>query len=310
MNNIKIIQNGIYFPKKLISNNEIEEKLNLEKGYIEKRTGIQKRYYVEDENIEDMALEAVKNLLKKVENITDIGLIITATTSTEILMPGISNYIQKNLGISQCICLDILAGCAGYINAFDIAQLYINSGNIAKAIVIGVDKLSPIIDDKDIATSVVLSDGAGATLIEKDDSNSEKIYISNIKAEGKNNEILTYKYGQKIYMNGKEVYKYAVTKTVDNVKELLEKANLTLEDIKYIVPHQSNLKIIKAIASRLHIDINKIHTNIQQRGNTFCASIPIALNDMNEEGLLNPGDKIILLGYGGGLNTGSILIEI
>lgn len=310
MNNIKITHNGIYFPKKLVSNNEIEEKLNLEKGYIEKRTGIQKRYYAENESIEDMALKAVRNLLKKVENTTDIGLIITATTSTEILMPGISNYIQKNLEIPQCICLDILAGCAGYINAFDIAQLYINSGNITKAIVVGVDKLSPIIDDKDIATLVVLSDGAGATLIEKDNSDSEKYYISNIKAEGENNEILTYKYGQKIYMNGKEVYKYAVTKTVDNVKELLEKSNLNLEDIKYIVPHQSNLKIIKAIASRLHIDINKIYTNIQQRGNTFCASIPIALNDMKEEGVLSPGDKIILLGYGGGLNTGSILIEI
>ena len=111
-------------------------------------------------------------------------------------------------------------------------------------------------------------------------------------------------------MDGKEVYRYAVTKTVESIKEVLDKAGLTIEDIKYIIPHQSNLKIMKAIASRLHIDMEKMFTNIQTRGNTFCASIPIALYDMQEKGLLKSEDKVILLGYGGGLNIGSILMEI
>ena len=311
MNNIKILANSAYLPEKEIKNNELEATLGLENGYIEKRTGIQNRYYAVNETIEDMALKAVENLFHTVEKKQNIGLIIVATTSTNILMPGIANYIQKNLALPPCICLDILSGCSGYINAFDIAKLYMDSGKIEKALIIGVDKLSDIIDKEDIGTAIVLSDGAGATLIEKEESYAyQKIYVSHIKAEEDKENILTYQSGKKIYMNGKEVYKYAVTKTVENIHELLEKADISLNDVKYIVAHQSNLKIMKAIASRLHIKMEKMYTNIQERGNTFCASIPVALYDMQKSGLLKAGDKIILLGYGGGLNTGSILMEI
>ena len=310
MSNIHIVTNGIYFPQKQIKNDELEKTLNLESGYIEKRTGIKNRYYAVNETIQEMAVEAVKNIFISEEQKQNIDLIIAATTSTDMLMPGISNYVQKELRLSPCICFDILAGCGGYINAFDIAKAYIDSKNIRKALIIGADKLSGIIDKKDIGTAVVLSDGAGATLVEKEESTSQKIYVSNIKAEEDKNHILAYQYGKNVYMNGKEVYKYAVTRTVENVNELLEKANITLQDVKYIVAHQSNLKIIKAIASRLHIGMEKMYTNIQERGNTFCASIPIALHDMQKQQLLKTGDKIILLGYGGGLNTGSILMEI
>ena len=130
MKNIKIIRTGSYLPKEKVTDKELEEKLNLEKGYIKKRTGIETRYYVKDETIEEMAKEAVLDLIKK-EDIKDIDLIITATTTTNNLMPGISNYIQEELEIENAITLDILAGCSGYINAFDIARLYI-SGGIAK----------------------------------------------------------------------------------------------------------------------------------------------------------------------------------
>ena len=171
--------------------------------------------------------------------------------------------------------------------------------------------LSKYTDEEDIGTAIILSDGAGATLIEKEKTSTyTKIYVPHIKAEEDKEDMLTYQYGKKLYMNGKVVYKYAVTKTVENINELLEKSNISLQDVKYIVAHQSNLKIMKAIASRLHIDMKKMYTNIQKRGNTFCASIPIALYDMQKNGLLKTGDKIILLGYGGGLNTGSILMEI
>lgn len=311
MSNIHIIANGIYFPQRQIKNDELEKILNLESGYIEKRTGIKNRYYAIKETIQEMALGAAKNVITLADEKRDIGLIITTTTSTDMLMPGISNYIQKKLEIPPCICFDILAGCGGYINAFDIAKVYMDSRDIKKALIIGVDKLSEIIDKQDIGTAVVLSDGAGATLIEKEETyDYQKMYISNVKAEEDKNNILTYQYGKNVYMNGKEVYKYAVTKTVENINELLEKANISLNSVKYIVAHQSNLKIMKAIASRLHIGMEKMYTNIQERGNTFCASIPIALYDMQKSNLLKKGDKIILLGYGGGLNTGSILMEI
>ena len=295
MNSIEIIQTGMYLPKEKITNSQIEKNLKLEEGYIQKRTGIENRYYASQEKIEDIAYKATKKIFIKDINKEDIGLIITATTSTNLLMPGISNYIQKKLGIEKCISVDILAGCSGYINALDIARLYLQNNSIKKALVIGVDVLSKNLKEDDVATRVVLSDGAGAILLGKT-LNKNKKYESNITSEIDEKEILTSKTEDKIYMNGKEIYKYAVTKTIEN--------------IKYIVPHQSNIKIMNSIANRLNIDTNKMYINIQNRGNTFCASIPIAINDMIKNNLVKKGEKIILLGYGGGLNTGSILIEI
>lgn len=307
MNYIKIIDAKKYIPEKEILNSKIEKKFGLKTGYLKKITGIEKRYYSEIA-IEKMALKAVKKLGN---NILDVDMIIVATTSSNCLMPGISNYIQKELHISSCICMDILAGCSGFINAIDIVNIYIETGRIKKAIVVGVDLLSKIIDDVDLGTTAVLSDGAGAILIESTEEIKE--YFSNIESSSDEKDILTYEIGKNqnhIYMNGKEVYKYAVTKTVENVKGLLNMANEDISNIKYIIPHQSNLKIMKGIANRLGIDINKLYINIENVGNTFCASIPIAMADMKERGLLNSKDKVILLGYGGGLNTGSILIEV
>ena len=307
MKSIKIIKTGSYLPNTKITDKELEEKLNLEKGYIKKRTGIETRYYAKEEKIEDMARKAVLDLLKKGE-IKDIDLIITSTTTTNNLMPGISNYIQEELNIENAITLDILAGCSGYINALDVARLYILAGISKKALVVGVDILSKYVDEKDIATAVVLSDGAGAILLEE--TIEEKMYFSQIEGNIDKNKILTCKSDEKIQMKGKEVYKYAVTKTVENIKELLEKSNENIENIKYIVPHQSNKKIMKSIASRLGLPEGKMYMDIERVGNTFCATIPIALEEMYEDKLLKRGDKIILLGYGGGLNTGSILLEI
>ena len=267
MKSIKIIKTGSYLPNVKITDKELEEKLNLEKGYIKKRTGIETRYYAKDEKIEDMAKKAVLDLLKK-EEIKDIDLIITSTTTTNNLMPGISNYIQEELEIENAITLDILAGCSGYINALDIARLYILAGISKKALVVGVDILSKYVDEKDIATAVVLSDGAGAILLEE--TKEEKMYFSQIEGNIDKNKILTCKSDEKIQMKGKEVYKYAVTKTVENINKLLEKAGLTLDDIKYIVPHQSNIKIINGITSRLKVDENKVYKNIKNVGNTFC----------------------------------------
>ena len=303
---IKIVDGKSYLPKQKILNKQIEEKFSLKEGYIQKRTGIKERYYVEDESIEEMAIGVAKKINEK-NDLSNLGLIIVATTSTKNLMPGIANEVQKSLKIKSCISLDILAGCSGFINSFDIARLYLESGKVEKALVIGVDLLSKTIDKEDLGTAAVLSDGAGGILIEKAKEN--KKYFSNIKAEIDNKGILNYNVESNLYMNGKEVYKYAVTNTVENIKELLNTADENIENIKYIIPHQSNLKIMKAIATRLDINKEKIYINIGKIGNTFCASIPIAISDMLEQNMLKRGDKIILLGYGGGLNTGSILLE-
>ncbi len=305
---MRIVASSSYLPQSRITNRELAKKFNVEEEYIEKRTGIKQRYYAKEEKVEEMALKAVTKLVHKMQLKTEeIGAIIVATTSTNKLMPGISNYIQKELHITKCICLDILAGCSGYINALDIAQMYIDTQKIKKVIVVGVEKLSEYTNSEDIGTAIILADGAGATLLEEGENNK---YISNIEAIEDRNDILKCNTNGKIEMDGLAIYKYAVTETVKNINELLQKSNEKLENIKYIVPHQSNLKIIKAIASKLKIEENKMYTNIQNIGNTFCASIPIALEEMEEKGMLQKGNKIILIGYGAGLNTGSILIEI
>lgn len=309
MNSFKILAGSSYLPEREVFNIELEKKFNLEKNYIYKRTGIKKRFYIEQEKIENLTIKATQDLLKNRHVKKDeIGLIISATTTPEHIMPGVSNFVQKKLDLPCCICLDILAGCAGYINAFDIASMYIKSGQVKQAIIIGVDVLSKYTDKQDMSTSIILSDGVGVTLIGACDE--DKKYFSNIKCIGTNNDMLTCKVDEKIKMDGTKVYKYATTETVKNINELLEKAGENIENIKYIVPHQSNIKIIRSIAKRLEIDIDKMYINIENVGNTFCASIPIALDEMLKNNLLQKGDKIILVGYGGGINTASILLEV
>ena len=319
MKNIKIIATGKYLPQNKVTNKELEKRLNLEENFIEKRTGIKERYYAKEETIQKLAIKATKNLIQnsKKEILNQTDLIIVATTTPTSYMPGISNYIQKEFSIKNANCIDILAGCNGYVTAFDIAATYILIKKAKKALIIGVDKLSEYTDQTDINTSIILSDGAGATLIEgkeepEEKSNSKQDFniTSNIKSNSDNCEILRCEKEGKIYMNGKEIYKYAVTETVKNIKELLEMKGEKIENIKYILPHQSNKKIMKSIANRLKIEEEKMYMNIENVGNTFCASIPIALDEMIKKDLIKSGDKIILIGYGGGLNTGSILITI
>ena len=305
---MRIVASSSYLPQNKMTNKELAIKFNVDEEYIEKRTGIKQRYYSKEEKIEEMALKAVTKLVHKTQLKTEkIGAIIVATTSTKKLMPGISNYIQKELHINKCICLDILAGCSGYINAVDIAQMYIDTNKVEKAIVVGVEKLSEYTNSEDIGTAIILADGAGATLFGKAEN---KMYASNIQSIGQNGDILTCLENQNIQMDGKKVYKFATTKVSNNIKELLSSTNLEISQIKYIVPHQSNLKILKSIEEKIGATPEQMYINISKVGNTFNASIPIALDEIIKKSLLKENDKIIIAGYGGGLNLGSILIEI
>lgn len=304
MSNIKIISSGKYIPKVQITNKELEEKYNVEENYIFKMTGIKQRFYAEEE-IEELAINATKKALENIKE--NIDLIIVASVSETNQMPSISYKIQKHFNIKNCMCIDILAGCAGFINALDIAKLYIDANRINTALVVGVEKLSNFIDKTDINTEILLSDGAGAIVIKK--SQKPKLYYSYIESKGQKGEILTYTDKNKIYMNGKEIYKYAVTDTVKNINKLLDISNINIEELSYIIPHQSNKRILESISKKLNIKEDKMYFNVDKYGNTFCASIPIAIDDMIKLNKLKEKDKIILIGYGGGLNTGSILLE-
>lgn len=308
MNSIKILASGIYLPEKMVNNSYLNNKFNLDESWIYKRTGIQTRYWAEDESMADIAIKAVENLLQKSKiNVQDIGLIIVASTNFEDSMPGISFQIQKQFNIQNCMCMDILAGCSGYINAIDIAKKYIDSDEVKYSLVVGVEKLSKYIDKDDINTAILLGDGAGAMLLEKA---KDKKYAKNIESIGKDGDILTCKENEKIYMDGKRIYKFAIAKVAENINTLLERENINISEIKYIVPHQSNLRILTSIAKKIGAKEGQVYVNISNIGNTFNASIPIALNEMFEKGLLKEHDKVLLVGYGGGLNLGSIVIEI
>ena len=309
MKYIKIIGTGKYLPSRKVENKELASILQVSEDYIEKMTGIQIRYYKKDETIVEMAVNAAKDAIQKANVPLDsIGLIIVCSTTNSYYMPGISFFVQRKCGIKNAKCLDVSAGCSGFINSFDIARDEIALGKVQRALVIGVDVLSEMINYKDVGTAIVLSDGAGAVILEQTEKKKE--YTSYIQCEPENSDILTCKANSTITMDGKEIYKYAVTRPVEQLQQLLKNSKINMEEIKYIVPHQSNLRIMQAMEKRLDITEEKMYKNIQKRGNTFCASIPIALDDMMQEGKLKEKDKIILLGYGGGLNTGSILLEI
>lgn len=303
MRNIQIIGRGKYIPQKEINNKLLSKQFGIDEEKILELSGIEKRFYTQDEKMEDMAymasLKAIEDGKIKKEN---IDMIIVATTSTTKIMPGISFLVQKELDIKNCMCLDILGGCSGYINAFDIAEMAISLNKINTALIIGVERLSKIIDEKDYSTAILMGDGAGATIISNTDEN--KIYASSIRSQGQESDLLVYEYENKLSMQGKKIYKYAVKEVNELITETLKQAGLELDDIKRIILHQSNQRIMDAIGVRLGCK-EKMYTNIKGIGNTFCASIPIALSEVE----LEKGDKIMLVGYGGGLNSGCIILE-
>jgi 3-oxoacyl-[acyl-carrier-protein] synthase-3 len=297
MNSIEILANGAYLPANKIQNEELNKRYNLDETWIYKRTGIKQRYSIKHESITDLAILSVKDLLNKSNfDIQKVGIIIVATTSTKVIMPGISFEVQKAFNIENCKCIDILAGCSGYINAFDLVRKYIALNEVEYGLVIGVETLTEFLDYDDINTAILLGDGAGATLIGR--SNENKEYFCNISSDGKNGELLTCISNEKMYMDGINIYKFAISKTSQNISDLLSKNNLNINDVKYIVPHQSNVRIMEKICEKLSIDISKMYVNIENVGNTFCASIPIALSEMYEKGLVSNGDKLLLVGYG------------
>lgn len=305
MESIKIIATSKYLPNNKIDNSFFDSKFNLDNDWITKRTGVINRFFTEDETIVDLAINVAKKITEKIDfDIQKIGNIIVASTSSDRIMPGISFEIQKALDIKKCMCLDISAGCSGFINAFDIARKNIVLDDIEYSLVIGVERISNFLDFEDINTSIILGDGAGAVLI--GNSNTPKKYASKIESIGQDGDILTCHNGEKLYMNGTAIYKYAISKVPENIKEVLIKSEEKIENLRYIIPHQSNMRILDSVAKKLNT--NNLYSNLAEYGNTFCASIPIALDDVFDS--LKDGDKIIFSGYGGGLNLGSILIEV
>ena len=324
MKGVKVVGFGHYCPDNIVSNKDLESIVETTDEWIVKRTGISERKISSGEGTVELAYKAALAALKN-SNCTkdDIDLIVVATTSPDRIMPSTACSVQGLLGCNNAAAFDISAACSGFVYSLIVASSLIRGTDKKRALVIGSEVLSRIIDWSDRSTCVLFGDGAGAAVIEI--SNDEEGIISTcFSSDGSlgekslvagelelNTPFAKDKKLEKRYieMKGAEVYKFAVSIIPQIVNELLEKSNEDIKNIKYIVPHQANSRIIDDAARRLKVDKDKFYINLDKYGNTSSASIPVALSEMFEKGLIKRGDKIILAAFGGGLTWAGTLIK-
>ncbi len=322
MFNSRIIATGSYLPKKILTNSDLAKTVDTSNEWILERTGIEQRHIAaEGELTSDLASEAAKKAIAnsglKVE---EIDMIIVATTTPDLTFPATATTVQAKIGAKAAFAFDIQAVCSGFVFALATADNFIKSGQVKNALVIGADKLSSIVDWTDRNTCVLFGDGAGAVILqateEKNPKEKRGIVASSLYSDGTLNDILKTSGGpglnQKsgfIEMAGKEVFKHAVDKMVKSVISTLDKAGLTTKDIDLLVPHQANLRILNAVATRLELPEEKVIITVQKHANTSAASIPLALDHANSQKKIKDGDVLVLEALGGGLTWGSVVLK-
>jgi 3-oxoacyl-[acyl-carrier-protein] synthase-3 len=315
---IKIIGTGKALPRFVLSNQRLSEMLDTSDEWIVTRTGIKNRHICTEETIEDLAAKAANNALENAGiKAGDIDMIIVSTVGGGTLTPSLSCMVQKMIG-AWCPAFDINAACTGFIYALSCAKAYFDSNMARRILIVSAEMMSKYVDWNDRSTCVLFGDGAGAVLLEK----GENLLEIKITASG-NNEILTIggktdnnpfnlnkNDGSFLYMNGSEVFKFAVSSMCSDIEDIMQKSGLNFSQIKRVIPHQANIRIIKLAAEKLGIEDEKIISNIDSCGNTSSASIPILLAESLEKKELQSGDLIVLSAFGGGLTSGACIIKI
>ena len=308
---IKFLGTGAYVPEEVITNDDLSKLVDTSDEWISQRVGVKERRVSTAETAADFAVKAAEAALKSAGiGADELDLIVGATISSETLCPTVAGWVQSAIGAS-CPAFDVNSACSGFLFALDTAVSYILRGNVKKALVIGAERLSKLVDWTDRGTCVIFGDGAGAAIIEAGDGYlSSKLYTA-----GGNEVIEIPSFAGKspffkgeikkpyIFMDGQETFKFAVNRIVKDIKEATEAAGLTLLDIDYIVPHQANIRIIEFASKRLGVPMDKIVVNIDKYGNTSSASVPIALSELNESGRLRRGDIVVMCAFGGGLSS-------
>ena len=308
----RITGTGSYLPPKIVTNFDLEKTLDTSDEWIFARTGIKERRIVTNESACDLALEASKNALSMAEiNPQDIDLIILSTTTPDKIFPATATMLQKRLGAS-CPAFDLQAVCAGFVFALSTAQQYIENGTAKNILVVGSETMSKIVDWNDRSTAILFADGAGAVILSADRNTgikysklySDGSYLSSLHVNNNRiNELGT------IEMEGNEVFKIAVNKLSELAEETLKESKITSNDIDWMVPHQANIRIIKAVAKRINLPMEKVILTLDKHGNTSAASIPLALDEGVRDGRIKKGDTLLFEGIGGGFSWGSILTE-
>lgn len=300
-----------FVPSRSVSNADFEKTLDTSDEWITKRTGIKSRFFAnESQSTSDMGVEAAKIALKRANlKADDIDIVICATLSPDYLcMPSTATLISHKLGIWDKPAFDISAACSGFIYLLSIAKSYIESGAYRNILLVGAEKTSSVLDFSDRSTCILFGDGAGAAVVGQTDNIKKSILDISISANGKYANLLCTPHNAKIQMKGNEIFKLAVKTLVSDVSEILAKNNISANDIDFFIPHQANLRIINAVGETLKMDSQKIVLTVQKYGNTSAASIPMAIDEIYNDGRLKNGDLLLLDAFGGGLTWGSSLV--
>lgn len=316
---------GSYAPERVLTNKELEGMVDTTDEWILTRSGIRERRIAAPEQAtSDLATEAAKAALQDAGlGPQDLQLIIVATASPDMLFPSTACQLQHKLGAPKVPAFDISAACSGFIYALEIGRQFVANGTYDTVLVVGADKLSSITDWSDRATCVLFGDAAGAAVL-RHDPERRGIRSIHLGADGSQKEILNVPAGGSampaseqtvkerlhyIRMSGREVFKLAVNAMLSAARGALAKSGLALTDIKCVIPHQANMRIIEAISDRLKVGIEHFHVNLERYGNTSAASIPVALAEAVRLGKVKRGDNVLLVAFGGGLTWGSAVLE-
>lgn len=324
----RIIGTGSYVPPDILTNDNLSEMVDTSDEWIKTRTGICNRHIAKDMDNADMAYNAARNAVEDAHiEASNIGLIIVATSTPDYAFPNQASLVQSKLKAVNAMCFDVSAACSGFITALDIAASMLKAGSYKYALVIGSEKMSEIVNWKDRSVCVLFGDGAGAVVLKAVDNNTEDdtgvsvghergIIDSNIYNDGTGASVLTG--GRRfsdscstdifIHMDGQEVFKFAVKSVPTAIETLLHNNNMDVNDVDKFILHQANVRIIESVAKRLKADKDKFPVNLNEYGNTSSASIPILLDELNRNGSLKQGEKLVLAGFGAGLSWGSILL--
>jgi 3-oxoacyl-[acyl-carrier-protein] synthase-3 len=319
-----IIGTGSYLPDNILTNDDMAKLVETSDEWIASRTGISERRISTGETTSDLAYGAALKALQNAKlEAKDLDLIICATITPDSFMPSVACIVQERLGAMKAAAFDLTAACTGLIYAMATASSFIESGMYQNILVIGAETLSKTLDWTDRSTCVLFGDGAGALIIAASEQ-KKGILSVNLLSDGSKQEYLCLSaiplsnpfvtkeegnFQPTITMKGQEVFKYAVRSIMDHIKTVLNKAELTPENIKYIVTHQANYRIIEQAAKSSGIPLEKFFMNLDRYGNTSAASIGIAVDEMVQKDMLQTGDRIILVGFGGGMTSGAILVE-
>lgn len=319
----RVIATAASVPEQVITNDDLAKIVDTSDEWITQRTGIKERRISSGENTSALVIDVAEKLLEKVEVAPEsIDLIIVASVTPDYGTPSLACMVQKAIGAVHAVAFDVVAACSGFMFALSTADKYIRAAGYENALVIGGETLSKIVDWSDRSTCVLFGDGAGGAYVEK--SQDAGIVSEDIGSAGDRYEILTEGYTScsnafndnpteinplwYVNMDGREVFKFATKNVMKSLQKVMEENNITQEEVKYFIPHQANVRIVEVISKKLKIPFEKFYMNMERYGNTSSASIPIALNELDEKGLLERGDKIILTGFGGGMTWGTMLI--